>query len=159
MAFIMDGKHKIWLVATITNINTVPLAELNAGINLGPRLTPDGLVGFQPDTQEVDVTPINSKYGLRQGGSADLSGTMLRFFADPQPDTLKALLVKGYLTHLVVRRNGLDETVAWASGQQIEVWPIEIQARRDLDYARNEPQRFEIPTLVYKEPQQNALVA
>jgi hypothetical protein len=158
-AIIMDGKFKIWLTVTIANIAAPTVAELNAGITIGPFLTGDGLVGFAPDTQEVDVTPINSPYGLKRGGSADLSGTMLRFMAQYPTDTIKTLLTVGYLTHLVVRRDGTAETVAWAASQKVEVWPIECGARRDLDYARNESQKYEIPALVYLQPNQNATVA
>ena len=49
-----DGRTKVYSVPSIANLAAPTVAELNAGTALDGLMTPDGLVGFEPDTGDVD---------------------------------------------------------------------------------------------------------
>jgi len=156
---ILDGKVKVWSVPTISNIAAPTTAELNAGVNIGQYMPKDGVKGFMPDTGEVDNTKLTSTYGTSRAGLGELKPGSLTFFRQTPTDTIWALFVYGYLTNIVIRRQGSLETAAWASTNQVEVFPIECGFRQDQDFAENELQKYMIQAFFYSAPNQNAVVA
>jgi hypothetical protein len=80
-----DGNIRIYSVPSISNINAPTVAELNAGTDLSSLITPDGLVGFEPDTAAVDNAKINSTFNTQQPGRASWSGTCSACSGRPAP--------------------------------------------------------------------------
>jgi hypothetical protein len=155
---IIDGKVKVWSVPTISNIAAPTTSELNAGSALEGIMTPDGLVGFGPETAEVDVSSLASTFDTRQPGRASFSGTMLRLKKQSGTDTIYNTLVYGYATNVVVRR-GITSTTAWASSDKVEVYPVVCGEVRNLDPEPNSVQKYEVKTLVATQPNLRATVA
>jgi hypothetical protein len=157
---VMDGFVKVWNVPSISNIGSPTTTELNAGTSLGALLTKDGLKGFTPAAGTVDTSALNSTYGTSAPGLLELQKGTLTFKAQTQAtDTVRPLFVYGYKTNIVIRRNGKAETLAWASTDWLEVWPIQCGARVDGDFASNEVQKYDIEIFFYALPNQNAVVA
>ena len=73
-----DGKTRVSWVPTIANINAPTVSELNAGILLQTTITADGLIGFKPDTADVDTSALDSLFNTVVNGRTSFSGTMLR---------------------------------------------------------------------------------
>jgi hypothetical protein len=159
---ILDGKVKVWSVPSIANIAAPTTAELNAGTNLGALLLKDGgLQGFSPTTAAVDTTPLNATYMTNLPGMAQLDQGTMTFKAQTQatPDFARSTFVKDYQTNIVIRRQGSLETAAWASTDQVEVWPVKCGYRQDNDLAANEVQKLTVPVFFYLQPNQSAVVA
>jgi hypothetical protein len=153
-----DGRTRIYSVPTIANIAAPTVAELNAGVDLSSLITPDGLMGFQADTAEVDTSAINSTYGTKLPGRISLSGTGLRLKKQVGVDTVYTTFIYGFATNIVIRRD-ITSGTAWASAQAIEVYPGVFGGRKDLDPAPNELHRWEAPFFVSPQPNQSAAVA
>src|SRR3954470_24971566 len=75
---ITDGRTKVYLVPSITNIAAPTTAELNAGTAIEGLMTPDGLVGFEPETADVDNSALNSSFDTKWPGRASFSNTSVR---------------------------------------------------------------------------------
>jgi hypothetical protein len=153
-----DGRTRIYSVPTIANIAAPTVAELNAGVDLSSLITPDGLMGFQADTAEVDTSAINSTYGTKLPGRISLSGTGLRLKKQTGVDTVYNTFIYGFATNIVVRRDVTSGT-AWATSDKVEVYPGQFGGRKDLDPAPNELHKWEAPFFVSPAPNQSATVA
>lgn len=154
-----DGNVRVAYVAAISNQNAPTVAELNAGILLQSTLTADGLVGFEASTAEVDTSKLASTFNTKTIGRDDYSGTMLRLVKQTVgADTIRTTLSRGTTGFVVVRR-GILETTAWASSQQIEVYPIVCGRRKELTPTANSVMKYEVPTPITAAPSPDATVA
>lgn len=154
-----DGNIRIYSVPSITNINAPTVAELNVGTDLSGLITPDGLVGFEAETAAVDNAKINSTFNTQQPGRASWSGTLLRLFRQTGTDTVRNTLVRGYATNIVVRRGGVLGATAWATSQNVEVYPVACGQRRTLAPEANAVERYEVPLFITTQPNDSATVA
>ena len=155
---IVDAKVKVALVDTIASISAPTVAELNAGTDITDQLTADGLVGFQPDTAEVDTTSLASDFDTKKPGRSQYSGTMLRF-KKQDSDTVYDTYVKNTSTHVVIRRDGSAQSDAWAASDEVEVYPVTTGETMNLDPEPNTVQRWELPVMVASAPSLRATVA
>jgi len=146
-----DGRTRVYQVPTIANIAAPTVAELNAGVDLSSLITADGLMGFQPDTAEVDTSALNSTYGTKLPGRIALSGTGLRLKKQSGTDTVYNTLIYGFATNIVIRRD-ITSTTAWATSQAVEVYPGQFGERKNLDPAPNEVHKYEAPFFVSPQP-------
>lgn len=151
-----DGNIRVSSVPSIANIAAPTTAELNAGTDLTPLITPDGLIGFEPDTAAVDNAKLNSTFNTQQPGRASWSGTALRFVRQTGTDTVRNTLARGYVTNIVVRRAGVPYTTAWAASQSVEVYPVAAGQRKILAPAANEVEKYEVPFFVTSSPNDSA---
>lgn len=153
-----DGRIKIWSVPTIANIAAPTTAELNAGTALDGLITPDGLVGFEPDTGDVDNSKINSTFSTTSAGRASFSGTMLRLIKQTGTDTVYNTLVEYYATNIVVRRDVASGT-GWTTGDKVEVYPVQCGFTRNLAPEANAVHKYEVVTKITSQPNLRATVA
>jgi hypothetical protein len=151
-----DGNIRVYSVPSIASINAPTTAELNAGVDLTPFITPDGLVGFEPDTAAVDNAKLNSTFNTQQPGRASWSGTLLRMVRQTGTDTIHNTLVRGFATNIVVRRAGVPYTTAWAASQSVEVYPSTCGQRRKLAPEANAVERYEVPLFITSQPNDSA---
>lgn len=153
-----DGKTRVYWVTTIANIAAPTTAELNAGISLQATLTADGLVGFKPETADVDTSSLASTFNTAVNGRTSFSGTMLRLKKQSGTDTIFTTLVRDTAGYVVIRRS-IAETTAWASSQACEVYPSLCGEVARMDPEPNTVERYEIPIKVTSTPNLRAAVA
>jgi hypothetical protein len=154
-----DGNVRVAYVPTISNIAAPTTTELNAGTLLQSTLTADGLNGFEATTAEVDTTSLASTFSTKNIGRDEYSGTMLRLKKQTVgSDPVRSLLTRGTTGYVVIRR-GISEATAWASSQQVEVYPIICGRRKELSPEQNTVLRYEVPTPITSAPNPDAVVA
>lgn len=154
-----DGRTRVAYVPAIANVAAPTVAELNAGILLNSIITPDGLVGFEATTADVDTSALDSEYDTVDVGRDSFSGTMLRLKKQTTGDTTFTTLgAKGVTGFNVIRRD-LAATTAWASSQNVEVYPIKTGRRRNLAPEKNSVRKYEVPMKIYVAPNIDAVVA
>lgn len=154
-----DGNVRVAYVPTIANIAAPTVAELNAGTLLQSTLTADGLEGYEATTAEVDTSSLASTFNTKTIGRDDYSGTLLRLKKQTVgSDTVRTLLARSTTGYVVIRR-GITESTAWASSQQVEVYPIICGRRKELKPEANTVMRYEVPTMVTSTPNPDAVVA
>lgn len=154
-----DGNVRVSYVAAISSQAAPTTTELNAGIQLQSTLTPDGLVGFEATTAEVDNSALNATFDTKTIGRDSYSGTMLRFKKQTVgSDTIRTTLTRGTTGYIVIRR-GIAETTAWASTQQIEVYPIICGRRKEITPTANSVMKYEVPVMITASPSPDATVA
>jgi hypothetical protein len=155
---ISDGKTRVAWVSSIANINAPTTTELNGGMDLTPRLTPDGLK-LDPTTADVDTSSLASTFDTMEVGriKVDAELTIKRGTTTPE-DLPYSTLVYGTHGYLVVRR-GITYGTAWTTGQQVEVYPVVCGERANKAPAANEVMKFMAPLKVTTSPATNATVA
>jgi hypothetical protein len=153
-----DGRTKIYWVPSIANIQAPTVAELNAGTPLSALTTPDGLVGFEPDTADVDVSAIDSLFDTKIAGRASFSGTLLRLKKQQGTDTVYALLLRDLAGFVAVRRDAPSSQV-WAIADKLEVYPAVLGETRNLAPEANSVHKYEVPIKVSLTPAIRAVAA
>jgi hypothetical protein len=153
-----DGRTRVYSVPSISNIAAPTTTELNAGTDLSGLITPDGLVGFEPDTADVDNSKLNSTFDTKTAGRASFSGPLLRLVKQTGTDSVYNTFVYAYTTNIVIRRD-VPAGTAWASAQAIEVYPVQCGEIRNLPPAPNEVHKYEVMTKVTSQPNLRAAVA
>ena len=153
-----DGRTRVMWVTTIANIAAPTVAELNAGINLTSLMTPDGLVGFEPETADVDTSALDSTFDTKVAGRASFSGTMLRLKKQTGTDTTYNTLVRDLAGFVVVRRD-ITASTANTIGDKDEVYPSVLGEVRNLPPEGNSLHKYEVPVKVSTTPNLRATVA
>lgn len=154
-----DGTVRVAYVPTIASIAAPTTTELNAGTLLQSTLTADGLIGFEATTAEVDTTSLASTFSTKNIGRDEYSGTMLRLKKQTVgADTVRTLLARGTTGYIAIRR-GIDEATAWASSQEVEIYPIICGRRKELTPEANSVLKYEVPTPITSAPEPDAVVA
>jgi hypothetical protein len=153
-----DGRIRIYSVPSISNLSAPTTTELNAGTDLSGLVTPDGLVGFEPDTGVVDNSKINSTFSTSSIGRAAFSGTLLRLIKQTGTDTVYNTLIDSYQTNIVVRRDVASAT-AWTTAQACEVYPAQVGFVRNLAPEANAVHKYEVPIMITSQPVTRAAVA
>lgn len=153
-----DARTRVAAVPAVANPNAVTLAELGAGLLLHSLITADGFVGFRPETADVDSSSLDADFSTAVNGRASFSGTMLRLKKQDSADTIYDTLVRDYAFFLVVRRS-LLASVAWASTQKIQVYPVLCAETAWLDPEPNTLERYEVPLKMRLKPVLRAVVA
>ncbi len=153
-----DGNTRVGFAPAIANIASPTTTELNAGILLHSVMTPDGLMGFEPETADVDTASLDSTYNSVGIGRDSVSGTGLRMKKQTGTDTPVLTLTRGTSGYIVVRRD-ISAATAWASGQKVEVYPIVCGTRKRLAPEANQVAKYEIPTKVWSQPNIDATIA
>lgn len=153
-----DGRTRVYSVPSISNIAAPTVAELNAGTRLDGLITPDGLVGFEPETGAVDNSKLNSTFNTSSPGRVSYSGTLLRMHKQTGTDTVYNTLVYAYATNIVIRRD-LDANTAWAASQAVEVYPASCGEIRNITPEQNSTHKYEVPIMVTSQPNLRATTA
>lgn len=154
----VDGYTRVAWVPSIANIAAPTTTELNAGTLLTDKITADGLVGFEPETADVDTTSLASTFDTKTIGRDVFSGTLVRLKKQTATDTVYNTLTRGTEGHIVVRRDILG-TTAWASSQAVEVYPVICGQTKRLAPEANTVARYEVPTKVRSAPELRATIA
>ena len=154
----VDGKTRVAYVPTIASISAPTTTELNAGILLQSVITADGLIGYEPDTADVDTSGLDSTFDTKTIGRDSFSNTMLRLKRQSGTDTAYNTLTRGTTGYIVIRRN-VTSTTAWASTQRVGVYPIICGQTRELSPEANSVSRYEVATKITDTPEIRANVA
>jgi hypothetical protein len=153
-----DGRVRVSSVPSIANIAAPTTAELNAGTDLSSLITPDGLVGFSPETADVDNSALNSTFSTTTPGRTSYSGTGLRLKKQSGTDTVYNTLIYGYSTNIVIRRDVTSST-AWAASQAVEVYPVVCGEVSNADPAPNELHKYFVGMKISSQPNLRATTA
>lgn len=138
---ISDGMTRVSWVPSIANINAPTAGELTAGNDWTARLTPDGLK-TDPTTASVDTSSLASTFNTSTVGrrSYDIELTFKRG-STPQEDQPYTTLLYGTSGNLVVRR-GVPCAQAYATNDEVEVYPVIAGERQNVAPAANEILKF-----------------
>jgi hypothetical protein len=153
-----DGRTRVAWVPTIASTNAPTTTELNAGTLVHSLMTPDGLVGFEPDTADVDTSALDSTFNTMVAGRGSFSGTLLRLKKQSGVDAVYNALVRDTAGYVVIRRDATAST-AWATSDKVEVYPAVLGETRNLAPEANSLHRYEVPTKIASSPALRATVA
>jgi hypothetical protein len=157
---IVDGQTRVAWVPTIANIAAPTTTELNAGTLLQSTLIPAGLEGFENTTAEVDNTSLASTFDTKLPGRQSFSGTGLVLKKQTATDTVFNLLTTPNTDGYIVIRDGMAESTAWATSQNVEVYPVRTASHSMLGRGEaNSVLRYRVPTPVTAKPNLKAVVA
>lgn len=147
-----DGMLRVSWIPTIASATLAPtVAELTAGVDLTPRLLPDGL-SISAETASVDNTKMDSTSNSQKAGrrSYEVSVKYVRGTAVGEI-TVETALTYRAPGFLVVRRD-VTYATAWAAAQKVEVYPGEIGEANPDSPAPDTLQAVEVPLMVTADP-------
>ena len=158
---IVDGKTRAAFVPTIANLAAPTVGvEMAAGTLLTSTLIPTGLTGFENTTAEVDNTSLASTFDTKLPGRQAYSGTMLILKKQDGTDVVFNLLSVPNTNGFIVIRDGIDQAVAWAAGDKVEVYPIRTATHTMLGRGEaNSLLRYQVPTPITAQPNLKAVLA
>lgn len=153
----IDGMTRVAFVLSISNKSQPTVAELTGGLLLQEIMTPDGLIGYEPDTGDVDTSSLASTFDTKTIGRDKFSGTMLRLKKQTGTDTAYDTLQRGVTGFIVIRRY-IAQATSWAAGQRPAVYPIICGQTKELPPERDGIGKYEVPTKINVEPVLRATV-
>jgi hypothetical protein len=149
-----DGMVRVAFVPTIANISAPTVVELTAGVDLEGRLRPDGLA-TPSDTGRIDNSKLKSTFGTEIVGRRSFSGVSVTYVRGPESDAeateVEEALVYRAVGFLVIRRDKLA-TAAWASGDRVEVYPVQVAQPNPANPGPDALQEVEVGFAVTSEP-------
>jgi hypothetical protein len=151
-----DGNIKVSWCTTISNIHAPTAAEINAGTSLEDFITPTGLK-IAPTTAAIDTSSLSSTF-TTQGAGRRAFPIDIEFKRQTPVDVAYNLLPWRTSGYLVVRRTMACKT-AIATGQVLEVYPVQTGERQENPPAMNEVQKFVSPMYMTGDPDKSAVVA
>lgn len=155
---ISDGNTKVAWATSIANINAPTAAELTAATDWTTRLTPDGLK-TDPSTADVDTSSLASTFTTNQPGRRSYTVELtFKRGSTTLEDNPFATLTYGAAGYLVVRR-GVAHATAFATGDQVEVYPVAAGEPQNVAPAANEVSKFTSSMKVTSDPATRATVA
>jgi len=153
-----DGNIKASFVLTIASIAAPTVPELTAGsaVSLESVITPNGLK-ITPSTANVDTSNVASTFTTQAVGRRSYA---IEVEMKRQTGTDAAYNALPYRTsgYLVVRRK-LAASTAFASTQEVEVYPVQTGEPALSQPAANEVQKFTVPMMVTSDPNTRAVIA
>ena len=154
--FVYEGQTRIQWVTTIADIAEPTPTELNAGTNLTPFVTKDGLNTPQ-NPNMVDSATIAETFDAQLVGSwgGALELTMFRDSVAADDDAW-TLFVYGTNGFVVVRR-GVAVATTFAADDRVEVYPAQMHQPIMQPSAANEQQRFTVSLAVTSQPNLKAV--
>jgi hypothetical protein len=152
---VYEGQVKVRWVTTISNIQAPTVAEINAGTDLSPFVTKDG-VRVPTNQNMVDTGDINTVFDSQEPGSwgGPLGLTLKRTAADTAWN-LFAHSLTGFV--VISWDNWTNGTVS--AGDKVQVYPAKSHHPVMTPPAANEVQRFTVELGVTAEPALKAVVA
>lgn len=154
---VTDGMIKVSWVSTISVITAPTAAELNAGVPLEGRLTPDGLK-TDAATTAVPNSKLSSTYDTAQVGrrAATLGVTFVD--SDAASDTVRSTLIYRAAGYLAVRRNKAVLTnPTFVATDKVDVFPAACEDPMP-HYGANVMQTYEVPMVSTAEPAKQVAV-
>jgi len=150
---VYEGNNKVWFVPTITNTSAPTMVQINAGTELTPFITKDGI--SVPNGQNmVDSATINDTYDAQRVGSWGGGPLTLTMFRDDTDESGSLeLITYGLEGFIVISRFG---TIG--IGDKVEVWPVEAHQPTLMQSAANEMQKFSAAFAVTGPPKLAAVV-
>lgn len=150
---VYEGNNKVWFVPTIANHASPTMVEINAGTDLSPFITKDGIA--VPNGQNmVDSATINDTFDAQRVGSWGGGPLTLTMFRDDTDESDSYdLITYGLEGYIVIGRFG---TIG--IGDKVEVWPIEAHQPTLMQSAANEMQKFSAAFAVTATPTLDAVV-
>jgi hypothetical protein len=143
----------------ITNIHAPTVTELATGQNLSAFRLHDGL-STPRGANMVDASDAGSLDTKQSVGTRDVGPLVVTCHRDKvktDDDAWTALTEEAY-GHIVVRRFG-GSSAAYASLQDVEVYPVQVASKAMADTAINQTQRFTATFAVTKNTALEAVVA
>jgi hypothetical protein len=163
---IIDGRVRVFWLNSCSNIALPTTGELNAGTDLTPFITPDGLdIGMETGT--VDVGNVGSTFTLSRVGrrKPTITLTCHHDATTGATDPAWNLLTYRAVGFLAVREGVLTGT-AWTTGQgaggttgSLEMYPVECGDYTGSKPAPDTSWDFTVPLTVYLDPNRRAVVA
>ena len=152
-----DGNIKVSWVVSIANKSAPTVAELNAGTGLEQEfLTPDGLE-ISPETGAIDTSSLGSTFSTSAAGRRGFE-LNLKVKRKTTGDSAHALFTFRAEGFVVVRRHKLAVS-AWATGDKVEVYPVQVGELAYDPPEENSVTKYTMPMFLTAEPDTRATVA
>ena len=158
---ILDGMVKVAVVPTVAAVDLSPTAaEITAGEVVSPYMPADGLRNFDPTTNKVDTTSIESTFDTFAFGRTGFGDTALVFKKQSGTDDVYDLMT-AYGTDLyLIIRVGVLASTAFAAAQEVSVYPIKLGQWSWLDLGTpNSVARYYVPVGISAPPNYEATVS
>ena len=134
-----DGNVKVTWLSTVTAPTAPSAAELNAGLELSCYITAGGLTTGGDDTQITDSRLCERQTFSRVGTFTDTLALEYVYQAQaPDAEDNEAFTTLVPLTEgFIVIRWGADDTEDYASGDIVDVYPVECNRQQKVNPEAN----------------------
>lgn len=153
-----DGNYLVTFCETIADLSAPSIAtELSTGLAVEGRITPTGLE--RPwTTAHVDNSKLNSTFGTERTGRRSVALKLTYVREDSDQTGVEAAFTYGKTGFLVIRDNKPAST-AYASGDKVEVYPVQCEQPSKSNPAPNEDQTATVGFAMTDDPVLDAVVA
>jgi hypothetical protein len=152
----IDGRVKVSVLMAVANVGQPTVTELNGGYSAEGFITPDGL-DISSSTGKVNAGNLGSNQNANKAGRKDYA-IKIMFHHDGTADTLYNVLPYRATVFLAVRR-GKDKTIAWTSGDKVEIYPVDCAESNEQKPQPDGTWDFEVEMFTNTDAATRAVVA
>ncbi|QDY06169.1 hypothetical protein FJK98_02485 [Micromonospora sp. HM134] len=152
---IIDGRVRVTWCNSVANLAAPTASEANGGTRLEQLITPDGL-DIKIGTGSVNTSNLGSRFTTARAGR--ITPEVGITFHHDTVDTAWNLFQYRTTGVLLVRR-GIDKETAFASGQPLQVLPLEAGMADEVKPGPDSTHDFMVPFFVYLDPEPRAVIA
>lgn len=146
----------VGFATTVANVTLVPTtAEIDGAVNLTPFL-----MGINASSQgnTIPTPSFDSLFETSIIGTSQATFSA-DFYRDDASDTAWNTLPRGTEGYFIISRfGGAGTDMKPTTGDQVEVWPVQVVSRTAANMANNTVQSFTVTCSVNVEPNENATV-
>lgn len=153
---VYEQRTRVAWVPSIADIAGPTTTELNAGDDLSPFITKDG-VNTPANQNMVDNATITDRFDAQLVGSFGGPLTLTMYRDNVEADDPYELFEWGDEGFIVIRY-GVDYATGWTNGQRVEVYPAQAHEPVMAPSAANENAKFTIQFAVTSQPDKRAVV-
>ena len=148
-----DGRERWDIVTSIANTAAPTAAELNAGVRISQWMTKDGATGFVADTADAPTSSKESTFQTAVNGMISLNNPQFKIKRQtPLGSDAAFAAVPTDGTAFAVRRNSKLATSAHATGDLVDIFPVQFSQKAKVDQADNMPEMYIVPVKITSQP-------
>lgn len=155
---VVDGQTQIWVVTTISSLAAPTVAEITAGVKIGPSLRADGIENFSASPTAVDTTSIESLAETSVPGRVTFGDAALVLKKQASSDTAYTALGTPYTNCFIVMRFGVAAATAVAAAQKVDIYTVQTGLLTKI-IEQGQVVRYRVPTPLGAVPSYDIAVA
>lgn len=149
--YIRPGIDKVYFIPTAANYKALTRTELDAGTDLTPELTPDGVAGFNTTSDLVDTPDWGSRFTSKVAGMITSDDSSLTLYASQDGEDARSLLPRD-TTGFVVFLDGGD-----SAGNPMAVFPVTVSSMSP-QRSGTDPASIQVGFAITDEPSEDQVV-
>ena len=149
--FFRRGKTQVVFTLTVPSITAPTVSNVTTGTNLSGQI--HDMAGFTFANKPIDAPDLSTPFSSKIAGPDDAADSSVKYYRDSVTNPLDVTLAKGTNGFVVIADFKVLGT--WATGDNVDVWPVQIGSNSKQYSLGNDPALADVTFIVTSPPALN----